>query len=263
MIAVPEPELRRIRPIAKLQQIGLVWDHAVLAPSRTIVFVRLCPAVSLFRHVGISDPGPQRWLYTYTVLCSVCRVERVRHLGGENRVRAERQRVTLVPRETDHRRRSSAQDANGRVVERYIVRRHDQDGNPGPAGEAVVIEEKKSGNTVVTVNALVYRGDINGNLQPRRANHQPDRSPKAQVTTTQTTTRTHRPRRQCSLPAEKVQSTDDPSRARPRQLQTVTKLYRDASGNYYEGIEATPSDTQTSTRRAGGREPRAVCGRPS
>ncbi len=139
---------------------------------------------------------------------------------------------SLVPRETVTEK-VLREDANGRVVERLVVR-HDQDGNPGPP-EKMVIEEKKSGNTVI-VNTMVFRGDINGNMQPaeRTVSHTVTQGA---VTTTDTTVE------RLGLdgmltPTEKVSSTTI-QQSRTQQLQTVSKLYRDASGNYYEGTKDT------------------------
>jgi hypothetical protein len=139
---------------------------------------------------------------------------------------------SLVPRETIQEK-IIRQDANGRVVER-LVRRHDQDGNPGPL-EKQVIEEKKSGNTVV-INTLVYRGDINGNMSPAERSTSQIVT-QGQVTTTQTTI--ERTGLDGSLtPAEKINSTVV-KQSKTQEVQTVTKLYRDASGNYYEGTRDT------------------------
>lgn len=138
----------------------------------------------------------------------------------------------LVPRETV-KEKVIRQDANGRVVERYVVR-HDQDGNPGPP-EKVLIEEKKSGNTVI-VNTLVYRGDINGNLQPaeRTVSHTVIQGA---ITTTDTTVE------RLGLdgmltPTEKISATTI-QQSKTQQQQTISKLYLDASGNYYEGTKDT------------------------
>lgn len=138
----------------------------------------------------------------------------------------------LVPRETV-KEKVIREDANGRVVERYIVR-HDQDGNPGPA-EKVVIEEKKSGN-VVTVNALVYRGDINGNMQPAERTVSQTVTQGA-VTTTETTLE-RKGLDGMLVPAEKIHSTTV-QQSKTQQFQTVSKMFRDSNGNYYEGSKDT------------------------
>lgn len=155
---------------------------------------------------------------------------------------------SLVPRETV-KEKILREDANGRVVERYIVR-HDQDGNPGPP-EKMVIEEKKTGN-VVTVNTMIYRADINGNLQPAERSVS-NTVTQGNVTTTETLVE-RRGLDGTMAPSEKVSATTI-QQSKTQQVQTISKMYRDATGNFYEETKdtidkQTTPDGQTVENRA-------------
>ena len=144
----------------------------------------------------------------------------------------------LVPRETMEEK-VIRDDANGRLVERY-VRRHDPNGNAGPV-EKTVIEEKKSGGTL-TVNTTVYRSDLNGNLRP--AERSVSQSVK-QGSVTSTDTTIERTGLDGALaPAERVSATLV-EESKTRKVETVSRMRRDANGNYYEAVKET-SDREES-----------------
>ena len=139
---------------------------------------------------------------------------------------------SMIPRESLEEK-VIRQDANGRTVER-MVRRYDANGSPS-GFEKTVVEEQKSGNSVTT-SATVYRGDLNGNLQTqeRSVSHTVTQGP---VTSTDTTIERNGLDGQLA-PAERVNATTV-KQSETSQQQTVTRLRRDASGNFYEAVKET------------------------
>ena len=138
----------------------------------------------------------------------------------------------MIPRESVEEK-VIRQDANGRVLER-VVRRYDTDGNQSTL-EKTVIEEKKSGGTLTT-SATVYRGDFNGNLQMYERSRS-ETVTQGAVTTAGTTIERAGMDGQLA-PAERVNATTI-QRSSTSQQQTVTRLRRDASGNFYEAVKET------------------------
>lgn len=55
------------------------------------------------------------------------------------------------------------QDGSNKIVDR-VIRKYDQDGNPGPP-ETVRIEERKNADGTTTILATSFRSDLNGNQQ--------------------------------------------------------------------------------------------------
>jgi hypothetical protein len=142
----------------------------------------------------------------------------------------------LAPRESVEEK-VIREDANGKVVERY-VRRFDATGNAGPV-EKTVIEERKSGNTLMTTST-VYRGDLNGNLMPA------ERSVAQAVeqgNTVQTNVTIERSGFDGQMaPVERIAQTTVKSSAEAQQ-QTTTRMRRDANGNFYEAVREVRDTT--------------------
>lgn len=152
----------------------------------------------------------------------------------------------LAPRESIEEK-VLRDDANGRVVERN-VRRFDATGNAGPV-EKTVIEERKSGNTLVTTST-VYRGDLNGNLIPA------ERSVAQAVeqgNTVQTNVTVERSGFDGQMtPVERIAQTTVKSSPETQQ-QTTTRMRRDANGNFYEAVrEVRDTTTTPSSSKNGG-----------
>lgn len=172
---------------------------------------------------GVAVEGP-----TYQTLKSATGSSRIEYSTSIN--------GRLAPRESVEEK-VIREDASGRVVERY-VRRFDATGNAGPV-EKTVIEERKSGNTLV-ITSTVYRGDLNGNLMPA------ERSVAQAVeqgNTVQTSVTIERSGFDGQMaPVERIAQTTVKSSAEAQQ-QTTTRLRRDANGNFYEAVREVRETT--------------------
>jgi hypothetical protein len=143
----------------------------------------------------------------------------------------------LVPKESAEEK-ITIREGGVKVIER-LVRRYDQNGQQA-ASEKIVIEERKTGNTVTTTSTL-FRGDINGNFAPAERTKS-QAVTQGQVTRTESTVERSGHDGQFTV-AERVSATVT-QKSKELQESTLTRMRVDTNGNFYEAAREV-SDKQT------------------
>jgi hypothetical protein len=148
----------------------------------------------------------------------------------------------LVPRESTEEK-VTMREGGVKVIER-MVRRYDQNGQLA-GSEKVVIEEKKSGNTVTTTSTL-YRGDLNGNLAPAERT-QSQAVTQGQITRTESTVERSGFDGRFAV-AERVSATVV-QKSKETQEATTSRMRLDTNGNFYEAVREVSEKTAAADGR--------------